>query len=237
MQKKIKNRLRGTFRAPAASRKGVSGTGGGKIAETPTDHAPCLCTQPVTLARYRLGTYFSSVTSPPFRPALQVKYPPSIDPAIAQNASQTAVTAVVPRCADSNNSSRSVLPGNGSGITEESTTDTAKIPNPPRLASHRKSGERCDAATWRPASPAAFVADCSHSIMHSSASLSPRVRCNFIQIVYDPAKLDAKSPKIDSPVHPRRHGNKLTSIPSSQISYPDRRGSGATQKLRVHSSF
>lgn len=187
MQKKIKNRLRGTFSAPAASRNGVSGTGGGKIAETPTDHAPCLCTQPVILARYRLGTYFSRVTSPPLRPALQVRYPPSIDPAIAQNASQTAVIAVVPGCAESSNSSKSVLPGKGSGMTEESTTDTAKIPNPPRLASHRKSGERWDAAAWRPASAAALVADCSHRIMRSSASLSPTVRCNSAQIVYDPA--------------------------------------------------
>ena len=78
--------------------------------------------------RNRCGTYRCSMLSPPFLPALHVEYPPMMLPEIAAAASSQGF----PRFAASNNTSRSVLPGNGKGMIEASITATAKTPSAPR---------------------------------------------------------------------------------------------------------
>ena len=52
-----------------------------------------------------------------------------------------------PLCATSHSNSRSVLPGRGKGMTEESTTATEKSPRNPKCVSQCGINERCARVT------------------------------------------------------------------------------------------
>ena len=62
-------------------------------------------------------------------------YPPITDPANAHDAKMIGELAEEERKAVSNRSTRSVLPGNGMGTTDESTIARANSPTPPRCIS------------------------------------------------------------------------------------------------------
>ena len=72
---------------------------------------------------------------------------------------------VVLRWAVNNINRRSVLPGSGNGMTEESKMATPKRPNPPKLTNHRSRGERCEEAACRVATFITLDADCNHKII------------------------------------------------------------------------
>ena len=81
--------------------------------------------------RSRAGTWRRNAASPPLLPTFQVVYPPRMLPATALAARSHGS----PPCATSQSRSKSVLPGTGRGITEESSAATAKIPAAPRCVS------------------------------------------------------------------------------------------------------
>ena len=88
-------------------------------------------TQTMTSPSKRAGTWWPSASWLPFRPMLQVVYPPRILPAMAQGVRSHGS----PPCATSQISSMSALPGSERGMTEESTNATVKSPRGPRCAS------------------------------------------------------------------------------------------------------
>jgi len=64
----------------------------------------------------------TQASSPPLRPMCQVVYPPRMPAYNGTGGSSQGL----PLCATSHSNSRSVLPGRGRGMTEESTTATEK---------------------------------------------------------------------------------------------------------------
>src|ERR1035437_248794 len=115
--------------------------GGGRSAATPTKSVPCFSAQRVMRSMNRGEACLLSAAPPPLRPASQVRYPPTTDPATAQAMKEIASLPEVYRCAVRNSRSRSVVPGTGSGIIDESISETAKSPTPPSPTSQRK---RCE---------------------------------------------------------------------------------------------
>src|SRR5215469_2452214 len=80
---------------------------------------------------------FARVASPPFLPAAQAKYPPIAEPAKAETARMIGDEVDLDRKAVRSSKIRSVLPGNGIGISEESMIASPKSPTPPRFISQR----------------------------------------------------------------------------------------------------